>query len=117
MALGQFQHVAKCRHIGTSPRITADEAGNNVGDAQQPQRPAGQGAYGALWDDGGSGLVHAAAIRGFSSRINANKKAARLPGLPYCGKTLAYLAAVLPKRLRNFSTRPPMLSPDFCVPV
>jgi hypothetical protein len=29
----------------------------------------------------------------------------------------AYLAAVLPKRLRNFSTRPPMLSTDFCVPV
>src|SRR4051794_18494976 len=24
---------------------------------------------------------------------------------------------VLPKRLRNFSTRPPMLSTDFCVPV
>ena len=29
----------------------------------------------------------------------------------------ASLAAVLPKRLRNFSTRPPMLSTDFCVPV
>ena len=30
---------------------------------------------------------------------------------------MAYLAAVLPKRLRKRSTRPPMLSTDFCVPV
>ena len=29
----------------------------------------------------------------------------------------ASTAAVLPKRLRNFSTRPPMVSTDFCVPV
>ena len=29
----------------------------------------------------------------------------------------ASMAAVLPKRLRNFSTRPPMVSTDFCVPV
>ena len=33
-------------------------------------------------------------------------------------QTVNYLATVvLPKRLRNFSTRPPMLSTDFCVPV
>jgi hypothetical protein len=35
-------------------------------------------------------------------------------------KRSSYLDAVpvvLPKRLRNFSTRPPMLSTDFCVPV
>jgi hypothetical protein len=28
-----------------------------------------------------------------------------------------YFAVVLPKRLRKRSTRPPMLSTDFCVPV
>lgn len=33
------------------------------------------------------------------------------------GLILVYFAAVLPKRLRNFSTRPPMLSTDFWVPV
>ena len=31
--------------------------------------------------------------------------------------TPIYLAADLPKRLRNFSTRPPILSTDFWVPV
>ena len=48
------------------------------------------------------------------------KRAGRLPGLPFGGHQCAnYLAmvVVLPKRLRNFSTRPPMLSTDFCVPV
>jgi len=55
-------------------------------------------------------------------KLRLEKKAARMSGLllvygsgfhlnPY------YLAAVLPKRLRNFSTRPPMLSTDFWVPV
>src|SRR6218665_2770266 len=33
------------------------------------------------------------------------------------GQKTAYFAAVLPKRLRKRSTRPPMLSTDFCVPV
>ena len=71
------------------------------------------------------------------------KKAARVTGLPFwkaveiCAAVpllrsaagvglhrcqgaffaLLYFAAVLPKRLRKRSTRPPMLSTDFCVPV
>ena len=47
------------------------------------------------------------------------KRAGRLPGLPLgYTKQMDYLVTVvLPKRLRNFSTRPPMLSTDFCVPV
>jgi len=52
-------------------------------------------------------------------RVHA-KRAGRLPGLPFgnhqCANYLA-MVVVLPKRLRNFSTRPPMLSTDFCVPV
>ncbi len=42
------------------------------------------------------------------------EKAARLPELPFSQESKIYF---LPKRLRNFSTRPPMLSTDFCVPV
>lgn len=38
------------------------------------------------------------------------KKAARLPWLPFGWEVKNYF---LPKRLRNFSTRPPMLSTDF----
>jgi len=46
------------------------------------------------------------------------KRAGRLPGLPLGSTKWNYLVTVvLPKRLRNFSTRPPMLSTDFCVPV
>jgi hypothetical protein len=35
----------------------------------------------------------------------------------FCGTAPSYLAAVLPYLLRNLSTRPPMVSTDFCVPV
>jgi hypothetical protein len=34
-----------------------------------------------------------------------------------CNANKAYLAAVLPYLLRNRSTRPPIVSTDFCVPV
>ena len=48
------------------------------------------------------------------------KGQAGCPGCPFgehqCANYLA-MVVVLPKRLRNFSTRPPMLSTDFCVPV
>ena len=49
---------------------------------------------------------------------NTKKKAVRLPELPLTQSRMAYLAtAVLPKRLRKRSTRPPNVSMDFCVPV
>ena len=48
------------------------------------------------------------------------KGQAGCPGCPLgehlCANYLA-MVVVLPKRLRNFSTRPPMLSTDFWVPV
>ena len=61
------------------------------------------------------------ALRAFERSLAPNKKgrpvarAALLGGHQFAN----YLAmtVVLPKRLRNFSTRPPMLSTDFCVPV
>ena len=56
-----------------------------------------------------------------SSRADVNRYEKRQRGKPGCLSREAfasiYLAAVLPKRLRKRSTRPPMLSTDFCVPV
>jgi hypothetical protein len=56
-----------------------------------------------------------------SQRSEAMQKGqAGCPGCPLgehqCANYLAMVVA-LPKRLRNFSTRPPMLSTDFWVPV
>ena len=55
----------------------------------------------------------------FNRNNKLNEKGQR--GNPRCpfgaSAGCVYLAAVLPNRLRNRSTRPPMLSTDFCVPV
>lgn len=60
-------------------------------------------------------------VRSSGHKVNAKQKGqAGCPGCPFgehqCANYLA-MVVVLPKRLRNFSTRPPMLSTDFCVPV
>ena len=57
---GQFLHVAQCRHVGAAPGIAPTKPGR-MWQRTAGTGPTGQPPHGALRNDGGTGLVHAAA--------------------------------------------------------
>ena len=67
---------------------------------------------GVGWFNGGEWAADSGRKKG--SAVN---RAALLSGRLDAAAYLEAAPVVLPKRLRNFSTRPPMLSTDFWVPV
>ena len=90
-------------------------ARHKVGQAEQQQRDRGRRRT-ALW-------ATIAGVGWFNGRgwtVQRKKKGSAVNRAAFQRGSAFLLgggAGGLPKRLRNFSTRPPMLLTDFCVPV
>ena len=111
------QHVGVGGEVGIAPWIAANHAGQDIGRAQQPQRPTGQRLGCTMGHECGGGQVH-----GSHGPTNSTgeKKGSRGCLLAQVGSTCHrphFLIVRCANLLRNFSTRPPSVSTLFCWPV
>ncbi len=121
-ALGQLQHVAERGDVCASTGRALPKTGA-LHTARHSSNSAQRGnACTAFWLTmaGLGGVTGRAGQRAERLPIDTGKtkeKGSAVARAAFCATAANYFAAVLPKRLRKRSTRPPMLSTDFCVPV